>query len=50
MCFINGVSLIAMIETGAKHSFISIDCARKLNLDVSSKVGSIVIDTHLMVR
>ncbi|XP_050916142.1 uncharacterized protein LOC127131256 [Lathyrus oleraceus] len=30
---------------GAAHSFISFDCARKLNLEVSSMVESMVIDT-----
>ncbi|XP_050877285.1 uncharacterized protein LOC127081038 [Lathyrus oleraceus] len=32
MCFINGVSLIVMIDMGAENLFISRDYARKLNL------------------
>ena len=45
MCFINGFSLISMIDMGVTQSFISLACARKLNLDVSSMVESMVIDT-----
>lgn len=45
MCFINGVSLFDMIDTGVTHSFISLDYARKLNLEVSFVFGSTIIDT-----
>ncbi|MCI63797.1 cellular nucleic acid-binding protein, partial [Trifolium medium] len=31
-CFINDTPLSAIIDTGATHSFISLDCVRKLNL------------------
>ncbi|XP_058773742.1 uncharacterized protein LOC131647945 [Vicia villosa] len=44
-CFINGVSLNAIIDIGATRSFISLDCANKLSLEVSSMTGSVVIDT-----
>lgn len=44
-CFINGVSQISMIDTGTTHSLISLDCARKLNLEMSFIVGSMVNDT-----
>ncbi|XP_050908927.1 uncharacterized protein LOC127122669 [Lathyrus oleraceus] len=44
-CFINNVELIAIIDTGATHSFISLECAMGLGLKLSSMVGSMVIDT-----
>src|ERR1043165_8554464 len=44
-CFINGIPLIAIIDTGATHSFIALDCAKRLNLDISNMDGSMVIDT-----
>ncbi|XP_058733135.1 uncharacterized protein LOC131604728 [Vicia villosa] len=31
-CFINGVLLIAIIDTGATHSFISVDCVTRLGI------------------
>lgn len=45
MCFINGVSLIIVIDIGATHLFISLDCVNKLNLELSSIIRSMVIDT-----
>lgn len=48
-CFINGVSMSYMIYTCVTHSFISLDDAPKLNLEVPFMVGSMVIDTQLMV-
>ncbi|XP_050916683.1 uncharacterized protein LOC127131831 [Lathyrus oleraceus] len=45
MCSINGIPLIAIIDTGVTHSFISLDCAKKLNLEISFMVWSMVIDT-----
>lgn len=45
MCFIKGVSFISIINTGVTHLFISFDCVNKLNLGVSSMVGSMVINT-----
>src|ERR1044072_9100477 len=44
-CFINGIPLIAIIDTGATHSFIALDCAKRLNLEISNLDGSMVIDT-----
>src|ERR1044072_4757161 len=44
-CFINGIPLIAIIDTGATHSFIALDCAKRLNLEISNMDGSMVIDT-----
>src|ERR1044072_4441558 len=44
-CFINGIPLIAIIDTGATHSLISLDCAKRLNLDISNMDESMVIDT-----
>lgn len=34
-CFIKGVSLISVIDTSAAHSFVSLDCVHRLNLEVS---------------
>lgn len=45
VCFINGVSLISIIDTGATHSFISNDCIIKLNPIMSSMKGNMAIDT-----
>lgn len=45
ICFIHNVTLISMIDTGATHSFISLECVSKLKLEVSSMNGSRVIDT-----
>lgn len=45
MCSINYVSLISIIDIGATHSFISFDCVKRLNLEVYSMNGSMVIDT-----
>ncbi|XP_058752244.1 uncharacterized protein LOC131625399 [Vicia villosa] len=44
-CFINNVQLVAITDTGATHSFISLDCATMLGLSLSSVDGSMVIDT-----
>ncbi|XP_050876056.1 uncharacterized protein LOC127079724 [Lathyrus oleraceus] len=44
-CFINNIELIAIIDTGATHSFISLECATGLGLKLSLLVGSMVIDT-----
>jgi hypothetical protein len=44
-CFINNFPLIAIIDTGATHSFISLDCVKRLNLVVTSMSGSMKIDT-----
>ncbi|XP_050920077.1 uncharacterized protein LOC127137684 [Lathyrus oleraceus] len=48
--FINSDSLIALIDTGATYSFISLGCVDKFSLKVSSMIGSMVIDTPLMVQ
>ena len=45
MCFINGTPLIAVIDTVVTHSFISLDCAKRLNPEISDMKGSMVIDT-----
>ena len=34
-CFINNMPLIAIIDTGAIHSFTSLDYAKRLNLELS---------------
>src|SRR3954471_8716933 len=44
-CFIHGTPLVAIIDTRATHSFISLDCAKRLNLEISKISGSMVIDT-----
>ena len=35
-CFIQNTILIILFDSGATHSFISIDCVKKLNLPLSS--------------
>ncbi|XP_050896238.1 uncharacterized protein LOC127102975 [Lathyrus oleraceus] len=47
-CFINNMPLIAIIDTDATHSFISLDCAKRLNLELFVMCGSMVIDTSTM--
>ncbi|XP_050896662.1 uncharacterized protein LOC127103448 [Lathyrus oleraceus] len=47
-CFINNMPLIAIIDTDATHSFISLECAKRLNLELSVTRGSMVIDTLAM--
>jgi len=45
MCFINSTPLIAIIDTGATHSFISASCVERLNLVVTSLLRGMVINT-----
>jgi len=44
-CFFNSIPLIAIIDTGATHCFIAIDCARKLGLIMSDMNGEMVVET-----
>jgi hypothetical protein len=44
-CFIYGTPLIAIIDTGATHSFISIDCAKCLNIPMSEMPSRMEIET-----
>ncbi|XP_058772691.1 uncharacterized protein LOC131646741 [Vicia villosa] len=44
-CFINGTLLIDIIDTGAIHSIISLDCFKRLNLVLSDIRESMIIDT-----
>ncbi|XP_050919687.1 uncharacterized protein LOC127137256 [Lathyrus oleraceus] len=43
--FINGIPLVAIIDMGATNSFISTNYVKRLNLEVSSMNGHMVIDT-----
>lgn len=43
--FVNGIHLIAIIDTCTTYSFIYLDYAKNFNLEISSMVGSMVIDT-----
>jgi len=45
MCFINSTPLIAIIDIGATHSFISVSCVECLNLLVTPLLRGMVIDT-----
>lgn len=47
-CFINGSPLVVVIDTGATHSFIALDCAKRLNIELYDMNGSMVIDTPAM--
>ncbi|XP_050892992.1 uncharacterized protein LOC127098435 [Lathyrus oleraceus] len=44
-CFINVIPFIAIIDTCVTHSFVSLDCAEKLGLKLSSTNESMIIDT-----
>ncbi|MCI68356.1 cellular nucleic acid-binding protein, partial [Trifolium medium] len=44
-CFIYDTPLIAIIDTGATHSFISVDCMRRLNIPVTEIPGRMRIET-----
>ena len=44
-CFINGVPLIAIIDTGATHSFISVDCVKRLGIVPSTLDRRMTIET-----
>lgn len=43
--FINNIPLIIIIDMGATHSFVSLDCGERLGLKLSSMVGSVIVDT-----
>jgi len=43
--FINSTPLIAIIDTGATHSFISLGCVERLNLVLTLMLRGMVIDT-----
>lgn len=44
ICYINGISLIAIIDMGETHSFISSECVKRLNMGVSAMNGNMVIN------
>ena len=44
-CFFNSTPLIAIIDTGATHCFIVVDCAYKLGLVMSCMNGEMVVET-----
>jgi len=44
-CFFNSTPLIAIIDTGATHCFIAIDCAKRLGLFMSDMNGKMVVET-----
>jgi hypothetical protein len=45
MCFINSTPLLAIIDTGATHSFILPYCVERLNLVMTPMLRGMVIDT-----
>ena len=45
MCFINNIPLITIIDMSVMLLFIFVECVSRLNLEVSSISGSMVIDT-----
>jgi len=45
MCFINSTHLIAIIDTGATHSFMASGCVERLGLVVTPLLRGMVIDT-----
>ena len=48
-CFFNNTPLIAIIDTGATHCFIAVDCAYRLGLVMSSMNGEMVVETPASV-
>ncbi|GAU50683.1 hypothetical protein TSUD_410390 [Trifolium subterraneum] len=44
-CFIHDTPLIAIIDTGTTHSFISMDCMKRLNIHVYEMSGCMNIET-----
>ncbi|GAU45290.1 hypothetical protein TSUD_327480 [Trifolium subterraneum] len=44
-CFIHDTPLIVIIDTGATHSFISMDCMKRLNIPVYEMSGCMNIET-----
>ncbi|GAU51736.1 hypothetical protein TSUD_415360 [Trifolium subterraneum] len=44
-CFIHDTPLIAIIDTGVTHSFISMDCMKRLNIPVYEMSGCMNIET-----
>ncbi|GAU42269.1 hypothetical protein TSUD_81770 [Trifolium subterraneum] len=44
-CFINDTPLIAIIDTGATHSFISMDCMKRLNIPIYEMSSCMNIET-----
>ena len=47
ICFINNTLLLAIIDIGASHSFISLGCAKRLNHVMSPMLRGMVIDTSV---
>lgn len=48
MCFINNIPMITIIGMSVTHLFISAKCVKRLNLEVSTMSGGMVIDTSTM--
>ena len=44
-CFISGIPLLVIFDSGATHSFISCSCVEKLKLFVSSLNKDLVVET-----
>jgi hypothetical protein len=44
-CYFDSTPLIAIIDTGATHCFIAVECASKLGLAMSNMNGEMVIET-----
>lgn len=46
--FINNIPLVTIIDTGETHLFISAECVKRLNLEVSAMSGGMVTDAPPM--
>ena len=44
-CFINGIPLLVLFDSGATHSFISYTCVGKLKLYMSSLNKNLIVET-----
>jgi hypothetical protein len=49
-CYINDTPLVAIIDTGATHCFVSFDCASKLGHAMSDMNGEMVVETPAKVQ
>ena len=43
-CYINNTPLVTIIDTGATHCFIPLDCVSALSLDMSDMNGEMVVE------
>lgn len=47
-CYINNIPLISIIDTGVTQSFIYLNCAKHLDLELTSMMRSMIVDTQAL--